>query len=289
MGVSLHLFALAEGDYAAVTERAEELGFEAVWLADHIVTPVPFALRYPYASNGDPGYREDTPLGDVVALLAHMAARTHRIYLGTGVLVLPLRHPVAVARSWATLQNVSGGRALLGVGAGWLEEEFEALGVDFATRGRTMDEGLDLIERLWSGGVVEHRGTAFDVPPVRMTPGPASPVPLIFGGHGKAAMRRAATRGDGWFGPHVAVDESLRLRERVVQARDIAGATRPFRIFARCPVSGGLSDALRLRDEGFADIVVSPFPGPLAHRPLAEKLARLDDIRTEIDELWQSA
>src|SRR3954454_5521684 len=128
MKFSMQLFGCGADEYLPLVERAEQLGFECVWLADHVVTPLAFEKKYPYAASGDPGFRPETPLSDVAVTLAYVAARTSRIRLGTGVFVLPMRNPFHVARAWAALQTLSGGRAVLGVGAGWMEEEFDAVG-----------------------------------------------------------------------------------------------------------------------------------------------------------------
>src|ERR1700754_4178075 len=234
MRFSMQLFGLAAEDYLPLVVRAEELGLECVWLAGHVVTPLDFEKKYPYAASGDPGFRPETPLTDVAVTLGYLAARTTRIRLGTGVFVLPMRNPFHVARSWAALQNLSGGRAVFGVAAGWMREEFEAVGVDFAERGARTDEMLDVLALLWSGEPVEFHGRHIDFGPVHFAGAPTAPIPLVFGGHAVPALRRAAARGSGWFGPNLDLAGTLALTSRIDRLRAERGrADEPFAHYVR--------------------------------------------------------
>jgi len=169
-------------DYAA---RADSLGYESLWVWDHILLGV------------DPHF----PILESVALLAAVAARTERIRLGTGVLVLPLRNPVVLAKQLATLDRISNGRFILGAAAGWYRREFEAVGVSFEARGRAMDQNLEILMRLWQEARVSgeypphHLRNAVVAPRPEQQPRP----PILIGGYVNAALRRAATRGDGWL------------------------------------------------------------------------------------------
>src|SRR5438552_13802002 len=156
MPASLNLFGLPPAEYAPLVVRAEELGFEAIWLADHLITPLEYAATYPYDDSGRPSYRPETPLADVWVTLGHLAALTKNIRLGTGVYILPLRNPFVTARAAMWAQSLSGGRLLFGVGTGWQREEFEVVGEQFDRRGARMDEILAIFEKLWSGGPVAH-------------------------------------------------------------------------------------------------------------------------------------
>ena len=147
MKIGIPLFRLRHTQMAAVARRAEELGFESVWLPEHLVLPTQFESRYPYSEDGLPPVTPDAPILDPLMLLTHIAAATSRIRLGTNIFILPLRHPIVTARLATTLDVLSGGRLSLGIGVGWLEEEFRAVGVDFQTRGRRTRECVMALER----------------------------------------------------------------------------------------------------------------------------------------------
>src|SRR5690242_8576581 len=132
MKIGIPLFMLRPEQLVAVARRAEELGFESVWMAEHLVFPTEFKSKYPYTATGAPPINPSTPLLDPLLVLAQIATVTQRIRLGTNVYVLPLRHPLVAARLGTTLDLLSGGRFSFGVGVGWLAEEFEAAGIDFA-------------------------------------------------------------------------------------------------------------------------------------------------------------
>ncbi len=186
-----------------VAEQAEAAGLDSVWAADHIVLPTSHTSTYPYSADGEFLIAPGLPFLDQFTTLAYVAGFTQRVKLGTAVTLLPLRHPLAVAKTVASLDVLSGGRSILGVAAGWLREEFEALGLDFDNRGKTLDEGLDILKAAWTESIVEHQGERFSVRGVESYPRPAQkPHPPIWvGGHTPPVMRRAARRGDAWFPP----------------------------------------------------------------------------------------
>jgi probable F420-dependent oxidoreductase len=179
---------------------AEELGFESVWMADHLVLPVD-ASGSPHPGEQAPPVPPSTPVFDAFGWLCFLAGKTSRIRLGTNVYLLALRHPFAAARAVQTLDLVSEGRAEIGVGAGWLREEWTAAGLDPRTRGRRLDEALEVCTRLWSEQRIEHHGEFYDFAPVMFEPKPVQrPRPRIHvGGESPAALRRAA-RYEGWYG-----------------------------------------------------------------------------------------
>jgi probable F420-dependent oxidoreductase len=186
--------------WADTVALADELGFESVWIADHLVFPVRFDGRL-LPGERHPPVDPSTPVYDVPAMLSFLAARTTRIRLGVYVYLLGIRHPFVTARGFATLDVVSEGRCELGVGAGWLRNEWEAAGLDPRTRGRRLDEALHVVRRLWTEPVVEHRGEFFDFEPVVFEPKPRQRPhpPVSVGGETDRAMRRAADC-DGWMG-----------------------------------------------------------------------------------------
>ncbi len=200
--VGVPLFMLRPEQMSAVAQRAEQLGFESVWVAEHLVFPTAIRSRYPYGAGGVPPINPATPLLDPLLVLMQVAARTERIRLGTNVYILPLRHPVAVARMAMTLDLLSNGRLTFGVGLGWLAEEFDAVGVDFASRGARTREYVRAIRTLWTEPEPSFEGRYVSFGPLRFEPKPVQKPhpPLIFGGESAAALRRAAALGDGWYG-----------------------------------------------------------------------------------------
>ncbi len=190
----------------------EDAGFESLWVSDHIVLPETIDSRYPFAEDGRATWATDTPYFDALIALALIAQATERATIGTAVLVLPLRQPVVFAKQAASIDVASGGRLSLGVGAGWLEEEFNALNVPYAGRGRRLDEWIAITRACWTGTPSASASGLYDLPPgVLCLPRPAHPVPLLVGGHSGVALRRAGMAGDGWLAqqalPELAPDD----------------------------------------------------------------------------------
>lgn len=180
----------------------EEAGFDSVWLSDHVVLVDDVRSRYPFSVDGDFLVDPDTEWLEWLTTAAFLAGVTERVDIGVGVCVLPLRQPMLLAKQVATLDQLSGGRALLGVGAGWMAEEFEALGVDFAARGRAMEGGLRLLRAAWTGEPEPGEYGPWTLPPgVHCRPRPVrGSVPIFVGGDSPAALRRVAAYGTGWYG-----------------------------------------------------------------------------------------
>jgi probable F420-dependent oxidoreductase len=222
--IGVPLFLLRAEHMATVATRAEALGFESVWVPEHLVFPPRFASRYPYSADGVPPITVDMPLLDPLLILANVAAVTSRIRLGTNVYVLPLRHPVVTARLAVTLDVLSRGRFSLGIGVGWLAEEFAAVGVDFETRGARTREAVRVMKVLFSETEPAFRGRYFAFDPVRFEPKPVQRPhpPFLFGGETDAALRRAAALGDGWYGvghtPETASVQVEKLRRLLAEA-----------------------------------------------------------------------
>jgi probable F420-dependent oxidoreductase len=242
-----------------IARSAEEAGFHGVLLSDHLFFPGRLASRYPYSEDGKPGFDGSTPFPDPWATIAAMAAVTTRLRFATMVYILPLRHPVEVAKTVGTVQVLSGGRVALGVGAGWIREEFDALGVEFATRGRRLDEMLAVMRRLWSGEMIEHHGEHFDLGPMQMSPAPEAPVPVYVGGVSKAALRRAALRGDGWIGTGHTPDEVPGLLGELLRRLEEEHGMTSTTAWPFTYVLGPSSSAAEKRDHmlSFGDGVIS--------------------------------
>jgi probable F420-dependent oxidoreductase len=186
--------------FVEAVEAADSLGFESVWFPEHLVLPVDMSGS-PFPGAEHPPVPPSTPVYDVFAYLGFLAGRTAHVLLGTHVYNLALRHPFVSARAVQTVDVVSGGRLVLGIGAGWLESEWVAAGLDFATRGARLDEALAVCRRLWTEERVEHHGGFFDFDAVMFEPKPVQRPhpPVLIGGESPAALRRAA-RHDGWIG-----------------------------------------------------------------------------------------
>lgn len=261
-----------------LAKLAEDLGFESLWAVDHVVMCPEYRSRYPYDPSGRSPFEADVVQPDPLQWLGWAGAVTTRLRLGTGILILPLRNPVVLAKTVATLDRLSGGRVLLGVGVGWVAEEAEAVGTDFATRGPRTDEAIEAMRALWRGEPT----ASFAGPTVRFDrvvsrPAPAQPggVPIIVGGHSRAAARRAGRLGDGFyplgvFGPDLdallgVVREAADEAGRDASAIEITTATgldpAPTEAFAR---------------QGVGRVLISPPTGELAALPGALERFRRD-------------
>jgi len=199
--------------------EAERLGYDSLYTVEHVVVPTSYDETYPYSESGRMPLPDDCPIPDPLDLLAFLAGRTERILLGTGVVVGPHHHPLILAKRLATIDRLSGGRMLLGVGVGWMREELEATGVDFSTRGRRLDEVLAAMRAVWADEAASFSGDFFSFDGVRSEPRPVRPggVPIHIGGHSEAAARRAGRYGDG-FHPLGLDDEALVDRWRLVRS-----------------------------------------------------------------------
>jgi probable F420-dependent oxidoreductase len=198
----LHLPSAAPGVTAApileVARAAEDLGFDAVWMFDHLFTPVGIESQYPYSRDGGYPMSPDDPFFEPVGLFGVLAGATERIKLGTGVLIPTYRHPVVLGKMLATIENFAPGRIVLGAGAGWMKEEFDAVGVPYERRGARLEEYVAALRAIWSGSPCAFDGEFYSWTEAGFLPAPTSPIPVIIGGHGDRALDRAARIGDGW-------------------------------------------------------------------------------------------
>lgn len=237
---------------------ADELGFESVWIADHLVFPL--AMRGELVPGEEhPPVPSHTPIFDVPAYLSYLAGITKRIRLGVYVYLLAMRHPFVTARGFATLDIVSNGRAELGVGAGWLLNEWEAAGLDPRTRGRRLDEAIHVVKRLWTESVIEHRGEFFDFEPVAFEPKPVQRPypPICVGGETERAMRRGALL-DGWMGLVHSPESAAPLVARYRAIEREVGRSFPgtVSLHGRCDSTDELS---RWVEAGVDRLIVSPW------------------------------
>jgi probable F420-dependent oxidoreductase len=190
---------------------AEQSGFESVWGGEHVIFPSTIESAYPYTSDGKVPATPETPIPDPLIWLAYVAAVAPTLRLGTCILILPQRNPLVLAKEIATLDYLSGGRVELGIGVGWMREEFDALGIPWERRGARTDEYVDALRTVWSGSHVEFHGEFVDFEPLTCTPRPpqGADVPILVGGDSPAALRRAAKLADGYY-PGEGTTEGLR-------------------------------------------------------------------------------
>jgi probable F420-dependent oxidoreductase len=209
-------------DILRTARMAEELGFHSVWLFDHLFTPTNLESKYPYSPDGSYAMLPEFPFYDPVSCMAALAGATERIKFGTRVLIPTYRHPVVLAKELATTDAIAGGRMILGVGAGWMAEEFDAVDVPMDQRFARLDEHVALMREAWQKGTVAHEGRFYSHVEAGFGPQPPQPgntIPIIVGGHGDAALRRAARWGDGWAvsaaGDKLFTDPTAAIRERL--------------------------------------------------------------------------
>lgn len=245
MKIGFHLPQLGElatrDAVLAVARAAEELGYASVWVGDHIAFPVETTTPYPYTPDGSlPLDRTDAFL-EALTTVAVVAGATERISLGTSVMVLPLREVVTVGRQVATLAALAPGRVVLGVGAGWLREEYEVLGRDFPARGAVLDEQIEALRGLWTEPGSSYEGTHVAFPALYAEPRP-EPVPEVWvGGNAGAALRRAGRLGDAWHAAGIPPAETLQGQLAVVADAARAAGRDPasVRFTARTTVTSG--------------------------------------------------
>jgi probable F420-dependent oxidoreductase len=183
-----------------IATTAEESGFDSVWGGAHVIMPTGIESAYPYSPDGKIPAGPETPIPDPLIWLAYVAAAAPTLRLGTCILILPQRNPLVLAKELATLDQLSGGRVELGIGVGWMKEEFDALGIPWEARGARTDEYVEAMRLLWSGPAVEYHGRFVDFDEVTCCPRPpAGAIPIIVGGDTERAVSRVARLGNGYF------------------------------------------------------------------------------------------
>ena len=267
---------IEDGEYASRFARiAEEFGFESLWVVEHAVMCVQYKSVYPYDPSGRSPFAAEVTQPDPLVWLSWVASATKSIRLATGVLILPQRNPVILAKSLASLDHLSGGRMMLGMGVGWVREEAEAVGATFENRGARANEAIEVMRTLWRESEADFDGEFTKFHGVVSKPKPAQQggVPIIVGGHSKAAARRAGRQGDGFYPLGVDLEGMASLRGVMEESAREAGRDPAIEI-----TMGGTTDAdqaLRLQDAGVGRAVVFPPTGDLdALRGVLEPFAR---------------
>jgi probable F420-dependent oxidoreductase len=249
----------APDELVALARAGDEAGWSTLTVSDHLINPVTTRSTYPYTKDGTRRWEMGTPWPDPWVTIGHLSAVTTRLRFLTTVYILPARTPVHVAKQVGTAAVLSGNRVELGIGMGWMEEEFDLMGTPFGQRGKRADEMLEVLAKLWSGEVVEHHGPHFDVPPLEMLPAPTEPVPVIVGGLSEAALRRAA-RHQGWVSDLHTIEELAEIRRKLDAYRTEYGrADLPFSMYGSVKDAWDLDGYRRAADAGLTHLVTMPW------------------------------
>ncbi|MCP4908129.1 MAG: TIGR03619 family F420-dependent LLM class oxidoreductase [bacterium] len=243
-----------------IARAAEEAGFGGIIVSDHVVYPGNLETPYPYTSHGRPRWESQTPWPDPLIAVGAMAAVTERIRFIVSIYLLGLRHPLLAAKSITTAAVMSQNRLVLGVGAGWMREEFDLMDLSFEERGRRLDESIGVLRTLLAGGMVEHHGSFYDFGPVEMSPVPSAALPIYGGGVSPVALRRAATLCDGWASEIQTTEELDRILATLrALRRESPRAEEPFGICAALRDVFGLDDYRAMRDRGVTELITVPW------------------------------
>jgi len=271
-----------------LARACDESGWSSFVVPDSIAYPEHSDSKYPYTPDGDRRFLDGKPFIDPFLLMAAMGAVTSRLRFTTFVVKLPIRHPVLVAKQLSSAAVLTGGRVAFGVGTSPWPEDFEITGVAWKDRGRRMDEMIEIVRGLLTGGYYEFHGKHFDIPSIKLCPVPEQPVPILIGGHSEAALRRAARSGDGWMhgGGSEDLDELL-ARLRTLR-REAGTENKPFELHAISFDAYDVDGARKLQDQGITDAIVG-FRNPYVGEddvPLQEKIDILrrfaDDVIAKV-------
>lgn len=261
-----------------IAANAERLGFATLWAPEHVVLIEGYKSRYPYSASGEVMGRLDSPLLDPWVGLGYAAAFTRRVRLATGVCLVPEHNPLALAKSIATVDHLSGGRVLVGIGIGWLEEEFRAMGIPWERRAERTRDYIGAMRRLWGEEVSEFQGEFASFSKVRSFPKPVArgKLPVVVGGNTLPALRRVAEYGDGWFGLNLSPEQTA---EKLAKLRELLAA-RNRRLDDLEIIIGPSShqptadDFRKFHDLGVRELVLPPF-GPRANTDIVKRLEEI--------------
>jgi probable F420-dependent oxidoreductase len=261
-----------------VALATERVGFSTLWAPEHVVLLSEYASRYPY-SEGEFPMPIDTPIGDPFTTLTYAAALTSKIRLATGICLVPEHNPLVLAKTVATLDRLSGGRFILGTGIGWLEEEFQAIGVTWERRAQRTREYIEAMRLLWSGEQASYSGEFVNFRGALSYPKPARnrSVPIWFGGESGPALRRVAEYGDGWIGFNLSVEEAAPKIKRIEELLKTCGRKRSDIELAVSPYMKPMTpdDLKRYRDLGVDEVALVNFEIPASERELVAKIEKV--------------
>lgn len=268
------LYQTSPNSIAAVARKAEESGFESLWIPEHIILPETYKSPYPYSSSGKMGAPPSTPLHDPMLALAYVAGITSKIKLATGVFVLPIRNAFTTAKAVASLDVLSGGRFIFGIGIGWLEEEFQAVGMNFKDRAARTREYVALMKELWTSDSPKFQGKTISIEGFKFMPKPAQKPhpPVVFGGNTEPSLKRAAKLGDGWYGIAEATDQIRATMRRLREHERAAGRTVPLELtVSRLREKLKPADIDQFKEMGVSRIIVGPEPTTKEHLEAMER------------------
>jgi probable F420-dependent oxidoreductase len=272
--------------YAPLARAAEAAGYDSMIVPDSICYPEHATSTYPYSPDGTREFLEGKPFLEPFSLIPALGAVTERLRFITFVLKLPVRHPLLVAKQATSTAVLTGNRLVLGVGTSPWREDYELLGVPWQGRGQRMDEAIEIIRGLAGGGYYEFHGGSFSLPPVEISPVPTAPIPILIGGHGEAALRRAARAGDGWMHGGGDLAALPGLLARLNQLRQEAGTSdRRFEVHVISADAYTADGVRRLEEQGVTDVIVG-FRWPYHTGPdtesLADKIGALEDFARNV-------
>jgi probable F420-dependent oxidoreductase len=267
-----------------MAQLAEGLGFESVWTFEHVIVPEEYESKYPYSPDGKMGATPETHFVDPLIALSAVATQTKTIRLGTGVNILSQANPLYVAKQAASLDFVSNGRFELGVGIGWLREEFRAAGTPYERRGARFDDYVQAMRKVWSGETVEHQSEFLDWTGFKSYPVPIqNPFPVVIGGAKGKAFERTARHGNGWFAPTGSAEQLAPLIRQLDQAcKDVGRNRAEIAITAMWfPNASDLSDVERYTDMGVSRLIV-PVPALGKGSPVENLKAFSENVISKI-------
>jgi probable F420-dependent oxidoreductase len=281
--------------YAPLARAAEEAGYHSMVIPDSICYPLHATSAYPYSPDGSRDFLEGKPFLEPFSLIPALGAVTRQIRFTTFVVKVPIRNPVLLAKQATSTAVLTGNRLALGVGTSPWREDYDVLGVDWASRGQRMDESIAILRGLAAGGYFEYHGKSFDLPPVQIAPVPTEPIPVLIGGHSDAALRRAARLGDGWMHGGGDPADLPRLLARLAQLRRqaeaalaVAPAPRPFEVHVISADAYTIDGVRRLEEQGVTDVIIG-FRWPYATGPDTEPLGKkIDSLRRFADDVIRS-
>ena len=266
---------------ASVARRAEELGYDSLWIPEHIILPLEYESAYPYSSSGRLPAPADVPLHDPMLVLSYIAGITSKIRLATGIFVLPIRNPFTTAKAVVSLDVLSGGRFIFGLGIGRLEEEFNAVGMNFKDRALRTREYIELMKQLWTADVPRYQGKTVSIDGFKFMPKPVQKPhpPIVFGGHTDPSLRRAARLGDGWYGIAESLESISKVIPRLREHERAAGRTSPLELTVAMRFSSGTEgiptadDVRRVAELGVSRVLLGAGPGA------REQIAAMEKFR----------
>jgi probable F420-dependent oxidoreductase len=246
--------------FREIAIAAEAAEWDYLVTSDHVVHPEKIDSPYPYTADNEPRWEASAPWPDPWVAISAMAAVTERLRFLTSIFVLPMRNPIAVAKTVGTLAVMSDHRVDLGIGIGWMKEEFNLLGENFHDRGKRSDEMVEVMRKLWAGGMVEHHGRYYDFDPIQMSPAVERRIPIIIGGLSEPALRRAARIGDGWTSDIHSTEELREISDTLKgYRREYGRADQPFEIFAAANDAFDADGYRRLEDAGVTHLLTMPW------------------------------